>query len=105
MSPFVEMFCSEFSQSPVFTLFASCAPHVLCARYDGEVVNEYQLSEATHIISEAPVVRSTCVVGFLCPCVCACAVVMICRIHEVIVMLDINVISWGIHLYTFYIHI
>ena len=78
MSPFVEMFCSEFSQSPVFTLFASCAPHVLCARYDGEVVNEYQLSEATHIISEAPVVRSTCEVGFLCPCVCACAVVMMC---------------------------
>ena len=43
-------------------------------------------------------------------CVCVCSIndlhgVGCMRIHEVIVMLDINVISWGIHLYMFYIHI
>ena len=68
MSPFVEMVCSERSSASCFTLFASCAPLVPCARYDAAVVNEYQLSEATHIISEAPVVRSTCVVSFMCSC-------------------------------------
>ena len=31
-------------------------------RYDGEVVSEYQLSEATHVITEAPVV-SVCVIN------------------------------------------
>ena len=42
----------------VLPSYKLCASFVCYARYDGEVVGDYQLSEATHVISEAPVVRS-----------------------------------------------